>query len=505
MKERKSEKGSKRAGSSNNQNYNPGTFFNPISSKPFMRTESDFLGPVQVPDNAYYGGFTVRAAKNFQLSAHKAPPQLIRAILLIKKASALANRDEGLLEPIKANAILQAADEALAGKFDDQFILDAFQAGAGTPYNMNVNEVLANRATELLGGRKGQYLVHPNNHVNMSQSSNDVIPTATKLACLLGMTELERALIALESAFQKKAHQFAKIVKPARTHLQDAVPMTLGQQFRSYASAIIRSHNRIRAASDALKEIHLGGTAAGTGINTTPTYRASVAKHLSKLCGMPLQPTDDPIELTQNHNDFLHFGQSLSLVSTDLCRICTNLKLLSSGPKAGLAEIILPDVEPGSSIMPGKVNPSVPEAAEMAAMHVMGAMHSVELCCLNAQLDLNTNTPLVAFELLNGMDLLTNTATMLGRDCIGGIRANPKQIQHYVDQSTIVATALNPVLGYSAVSKLVQESVRTGKPVRQLVQERKLLPQKELDRLLDAESLTKPNLKTKKQGKGLVL
>lgn len=464
-----------------------------------MRTESDFLGPVQVPDNAYYGGFTVRAAKNFQLSNHRAPPHLMHAILLIKKASAQANLDEGLLEKNKADAIIKAADEALQGKFDDQFILDAFQAGAGTPYNMNANEVLANRATELLGGRKSQYLVHPNNHANMSQSSNDVIPTATRLACLLALPGLEKNLDDLQTAFSKKAKGFDKLVKPARTHLQDAVPMTLGQQFASYASALRRSHKRIQAATDTLKEIHLGGTAAGTGINTTPDYRKTVAKHLGKVSGIALRTTEDAIELTQNHNDFLHFSQSLSLLAADLCRISAALKLLASGPKTGLCEITLPDVEPGSSIMPGKVNPSIPEAAEMAAMHVLGAMHAVELSCVNTQLDLNTNTPLIAHELLSSMDLLTKTMAMLSRDCVNGIKANPQQLQKYVDESKIVATALNPALGYSQVSKLVQESVRNGKPIRQLVLERKLLPQKELDRLLDPESLTKPNLKARKK------
>ncbi len=461
-----------------------------------MRTESDFLGPVQVPEAAYYGGFTVRAAKNFQLSGHRAPPNLIRAILLIKKASALANLEESLLDPIKAKAIIQAADEALCGKFDDQFIMDAFQAGAGTPYNMNANEVLANRATELLGGKKGQYLVHPNNHVNCSQSSNDVIPTAIRLACLLVLPGLEKNVSDLEAAFEKKAKQFSKIIKPARTHLQDAVPITLGQQFASYASALGRSQKRVQSAANALQEIHLGGTAAGTGINTTPTYAKNVTAKLSKLSGITMHTTTDFIELTQNHNDFLHFGQSLSLLATDVCRICTNLKLLSSGPKTGLGEITLPDVEPGSSIMPGKVNPSIPEAAEMAAMHVLGAMHAVELSCVNTQLDLNTNTPLIAFELLNSMALLEKTCGMLTRECVLGIRADEKQIRHYVDQSTIVATALNPALGYSTVGKLVQESLKSGKPIRQIVLDRKLLPPKQLDALLDPENLTKPNLKT---------
>ncbi|MBI4360291.1 aspartate ammonia-lyase [Candidatus Micrarchaeota archaeon] len=458
------------------------------------RMEHDFLGSVRVPKDAYFGAFTVRALENFNLSPHKIPPLLLNALLLVKKASAQANAKERRLEKEKADAISRAVDETLAGKFDDQFPLDAFQAGAGTPYNMNVNEVLANRATELLGGKKGEYTVHPNNHVNMSQSSNDVIPTAARVACLMAWPKLEAAAKNLQDAFSKKATAFSKLVKPARTHLQDAVPMTLGQQFQSYASAVHRSRTRMKAGFAALSEIHLGGTAAGTGINTTPAYRKTVCIQLSKLCGVPLSPTDDPIELTQNHNDFLHAAQSLTLLGTDLVRISANLKLLSSGPKTGLSEIRLPEVEPGSSIMPGKVNPSIVEAAEMAAMHGIGAMHAVELSCQNTQLDLNSNTPLIAFELLSTMDLYTKTCTMLADSCVDGITANAKTLDRYVRESTIVATALNPILGYSQVSKLVQEALTKGQSVADVVLEKKLLTKKELDALLEPTRLTQPNL-----------
>ncbi|MDP2717820.1 MAG: aspartate ammonia-lyase, partial [Candidatus Micrarchaeota archaeon] len=444
------------------------------------RKESDFLGSVSVPSEAHYGAFTVRATQNFQLSPHRAPPHFMKALLLVKKAAAQTNQKEGRLDAKKAVAITEAANEALAGKFDDQFILDAFQAGAGTAYNMNANEVLANRATELLGGKKGEYRVHPNNDVNMGQSSNDVIPTATRLACLLSLPKLQKKAGAIASAFSKKAKSFSRIVKPARTHLQDAVPMILGQEIASYASAITRSQKRLKTAGEALAEIHLGGTAAGTGINTTPTYAKNVAANLSKLSGVPLHPTNDFVELTQNHNDFLYFANALSLLSVDMCRICACLKLLSSGPKTGLGEIVLPDVEPGSSIMPGKVNPSVPEAAEMCGMHVLGAMRTVELCCVNTQLDLNTNTPLIAFELLTSMDLLANALGMLDEKCVRGITANEKTLDRYVRESTIVATALNPVLGYSQVSKLVQESVKTNTPIREVVLRHRLLSEKEL-------------------------
>lgn len=463
------------------------------------RVESDFLGKVPVPKDAYYGAFTVRAMEHFKLSPHKIPAPLLRCLLLVKKASALANLEEGLLEKRVADAIAKACDEALEGKFDDQFVLDAFQAGAGTPYNMNANEVLANRATELLGGKKGEYKIHPNNHVNMSQSSNDVIPTATRLACLFLWPELDPSTQRLENAFSSKANQFSKLVKPARTHLQDAVPMTLGQEFASYASAIRRSRKRMKEGFETLREIHLGGTATGTGINTTPTYRKTVCRILSNLSRITLSPTKDAIELTQNHNDFLHAAHALTLLGTDLIRISTNLKLLSSGPKTGLGEITLPEVEPGSSIMPGKINPSIVEAAEMAAMHGIGSMHAVELSCQNAQLDLNSNTPLIAFELLSTMDLYAKTCAMLADSCVNGITANAKTMDRYINESTIAATALNPVLGYSEVSKLVQEALKKGKTVQDVVLEKKRLTKKQLDELLAPERLTQPNLGVQKR------
>ncbi len=465
------------------------------------RVETDFLGSASVPDEAYYGAFTARALETFKLSPYKAPPRLIEAILLIKKASAATNVEEGLLDKKKADAINKAADEALLGKFDQYFQLDAFQAGAGTPYNMNVNEVLANRATELLGGKKGRYTINPNNDVNCSQSSNDVIPTAVKLACLLELPKLDMQAKKLENSLAKKAKQFNTTVKPARTHLQDAVPMTLGQQLQSYASAIKRSRARIAAAGETLKEIHLGGTAAGTGINTTPLYREKVSENLAKLTGIAFAPTDDPVELTQNHNDFLHFAQALTLLSVDLTRICVNLKLLSSGPKTGFAEIILPEVEPGSSIMPGKVNPSVVEAVEMCAMHALGSMHSVELACVNTQLDLNSNTPLIAFELLNSMRLLENALCALSEKCVDGIKANSQKMKEYVEESHITATALNPALGYGPTSKLVKEALKTGKTLREVVLAKKLLAKGQLDSLLKPESLTRPNLKPESPAK----
>lgn len=459
------------------------------------RTESDFLGSVRVPAEAYFGSFTVRAAENFQLSSWRAPPHLTKSLLWVKKACAQANAELGLLDPAKGKAIVQAADEALSGKFHDQFILDAFQAGAGTPYNMNANEVLANRATELLGGKKGQYKVHPNNDVNASQSSNDVIPTATRLACIFAHQELDKQAALLSSVFSQKAKRFSKIIKTGRTHLQDAVPLTLGQEFASYGAAIERSRKRLHAAADSLKEVPLGGTALGTGINTPPEFAPLACKKLSHLCGMEIRSAADAVELSQNHNDLLHFSHALGLLATDLVRIANDLKLLSSGPKGGLAEIILPEVEPGSSIMPGKVNPSVPESVEMVGFHVLGSGRAVELSCLFAQLDLNTNTPLIAFENLTSATLLSNACRVLREKCVEGIRADEKRCRELLEGSTACATALNRRLGYGVVSKLVQESLKRGKTLRQVVLERKLVSPRELDALLSPENLTRPNLK----------
>ncbi|MBI5036323.1 aspartate ammonia-lyase [Candidatus Micrarchaeota archaeon] len=460
------------------------------------RTETDFLGAVRVPKEAYYGAFTVRAGGTFKLTGKRAPPHLLKSLLLLKKAAAMANGELGLVEEKKAVAITKAADEALHGKFDNEFIIDAFQAGAGTPYNMNANEILANRATELLGGRKGQYIVNPNNDVNASQSSNDTIPSATRLACLFAEKSLKKELSALAVAFRSKAKRFGKIAKTGRTHLQDAVPITLGQELASYASALERSEKRLDATAEVVKEIPLGGTALGTGINTSPEFAELAAERLSQLSGFELKTATDKAELEQNHNDLLYAGQSLTLLSIDLIRIANNFKLLSSGPKTGIGEIILPEVEPGSSIMPGKVNPSVPESVEMAGMHVVGAMHSIELSCMNAQLDLNTNTPLIAYNLLENFALLENACRMFREKCVEGIRADEKRCTSLLEQSTAVATALNPLLGYSKVSKLVQESVRQNKPFAEILKEKKILTPAQARQLLSPENLTKPNLKS---------
>ncbi|MEM4389535.1 MAG: aspartate ammonia-lyase [Candidatus Micrarchaeia archaeon] len=457
-----------------------------------FRTERDFLGSVRVPAEAYYGSFTARALANFQISGRRAPALFIRSLALIKRAAAEANMQLGLLDRKVGKAIVRACGEVAAGRFADQFPLDVFQAGAGTPFNMNVNEVIANRANELLGAPKGSYrFVHPNNHVNMSQSSNDVIPTAIRLAALLSLPSLLSELAALERSFRRKAAAFGNIVKVGRTHLQDAVPITLGQEFGAWADSLKADRRAIANASMELRVLGIGGTAVGTGITTHPRFRTLVIKHLSALTRLPLRP-GRPIQLTQDMGAFARFSASLRALSLSLVRISNNLELLSMGPKAGIGELHLPDVEPGSSIMPGKVNPSIPECVEMVAFRVLANDYAVALCTQAGQLELNVNTPLIALSLLESIELLTNTCRMFRARCVENIRADVARCRELLESSLIVATALNPYLGYPVMSALVRESLRSGKTLRQTILSHNLLSEAELSRILSPASLVRP-------------
>ncbi|MDO8339914.1 MAG: lyase family protein [Candidatus Burarchaeum sp.] len=485
------------------------------------RRERDAIGEVQVPSDAYYGAFTARALANFQLSGMRAKPVFIRALALTKKAAAQANAELGMLDAKSAAAICKAADEVLAGKLDSEFPLDAFQAGAGTPFNMNMNEVLANRANELLGGplsasggkgplplspsgergtipqrrnecsakqkvgRKGEYKpVHPNDHVNLGQSSNDVIPTVVRLSVMLNARGLVKEGRELEAALQKKAREFGDVKKLGRTHLQDAVPTTLGNEFNAYASALRRDVDELECALDRLGELGIGGTALGTGINAHPQFKEKIVLYLSKLTQLKLRSSKETVELAQNMNAFLQFSGALRMLAVTLARAANDLKLLSSGPRGGLGELILPEVEPGSSIMPGKVNPSIPEAVEMCAYHVMGSDRAVELACKSGQLDLNTNTPLIAHELLGSVELMENCCRMFREKCVVGIRADRKRIAEIYIKSNTYVTALTPRLGYAKVAELVKESLRTGKGVKELVLEKGLMSEKEIEKIL---------------------
>ncbi|MBU0532787.1 aspartate ammonia-lyase [Candidatus Micrarchaeota archaeon] len=450
-----------------------------------MREEEDFIGKVEVPEDAYYGCFTVRANKNFQLSGTKVNIELIHSVALIKKCAALANMELDRLDKKVGNAIVDASQEVIDGKFDKEFILDAFQAGAGTPLHMNVNEVVANRAEELLGGQKGEYkFVHPNNHVNMSQSSNNVVPSATKIAAIRLSKELVREAELLQKAFGKKSKEYDKVMKIGRTHLQDAVPITYGQVFAAYARAMEKDIYELKRTVEGIRELGIGGTATGTGITAHPQFREIVVKHLNKESNLDLKAAKDPIEMTQNMNDFISYSGALKRFAVSLCRIANDLRLLSSGPKAGIAEVILPEVEPGSSIMPGKLNPSIPEAVNLVSYQVMANDKGVILAAQSGQLELNFATPLIAYDILQSEEMLTRCSKMFREFCIDGIKINEKQTMENFEKTFGYATAFNPYLGYSKVSKLVTEAYEKGISLKQLIIEKGILNKENVEKII---------------------
>jgi len=474
------------------------------------RKESDFLGEVEVPADAYYGIFTMRASKTFRLSSQKVNMKLIRAVALIKKAAASANSELKTLDPKLGTAIMSAADEVIAGKFDDQFIIDAFQAGAGTPLHMNTNEVIANRANEMLGGKKGEYkLVHPNNHVNMSQSSNDVTPTAIRLASIPEAKKLLEESVALEQSFGKLETRYRKLMKCGRTHLMDAVPLTYGQVFSAWLRALEKDRQGITVAIDPLLELGIGGTALGTGINTHPKFKEMIVTKLRDMSKLDVRVAKDSVETTQNMNDFLRLSGALRCYATTLNRICNDLRLLSSGPKTGLEEMILPAVEPGSSIMPGKINPSVPESINMACWQVCGNDRAIELAAQSGQFELNWGTPLIAHNLLGSLELLKNGIMVLRTECIDGLKVDEKRVKELLDDSFAYATAFNPYLGYSKVSKLVTEAYGKGIPLRQLILEKGMMEESDIERIIaqsagPSEVDEKLKERMKKEGSGKI-
>ena len=450
-----------------------------------MRIEEDFLGKVNVPDGAYYGSFTARANENFQLTRIKVHSELIKAVALIKKSAALANSEIGTLDQKVANAIVKAADEVIAGKLDSEFVLDAFQAGAGTPLHMNVNEVIANRAEEILGGKKGSYkMVHPNNHVNMAQSSNNVIPSAIKIAAIrLARTTTEEGKL-LAKALRSKAAKYRKTLKIGRTHLQDAVPISYGQVFDAWARAIEKDIETVERGKAAIREIGVGGTATGTGITAHPKFRERVTHYIKKEGSVEVEMAKDGVEITQNMNDFLVLSAAYRNYAITLSRIANDLRLLASGPKAGMAEIILPEVEPGSSIMPGKVNPSIPESVNMLAYQVIGNDHAIMMAVQSGQLELNFATPLIAHNIFQSAELLANGSSMFRRFCIEGLEVDLEKTKENFDRSFGYATALNPYLGYKEVSLLVKEAYAKKISLRQLVLDKKLMKKEQLDAII---------------------
>jgi aspartate ammonia-lyase len=454
--------------------------------------EKDVLGEVKVPIDSYYGAFTQRAKDNFQISGIRAHKEFLVALATMKKSAALANIELRLLDVKIGNAVVIASDEVIEGKFDDYFVLDVYQAGAGTPFNMNCNEIIANRATELLGGNLGEYTVNPNNHVNMAQSTNDVIPTATRIAILFLLKELIAEARKLEWSLRKKAEEFRQILKVGRTHWEDAVPITLGQEFEGYAVSVAKDIKRMIDSSEELKELGIGGTAVGTGITAHPKFHETIVKNLNQLTNLNLKTSKNLIELTQNYNCFVSFSSSLKMLAINLQRIANNLSILNSGPKAGFAEIILPEVEPGSSIMPGKINPSIPECVIMVCFDVIGKDKTVELAASYSILELNVMCPVIAYNILQSMKLLTNTLKMFRELCVDGVKADEKRCLELLNKSTAVSTALNPYLGYQVMSRIVKEALKNNSSIKDVILKYNLIDKNDLNKILSPEEMTKP-------------
>jgi fumarate hydratase, class II len=424
-----------------------------------FRIEKDSLGALQVPADALYGAQTQRAVENFSISGLRPWRAFIWSMATIKRAAAEVNRDLGLLADDRANAIVKAAQEVIDGKWDDQFVVDPFQAGAGTSHNMNANEVIANRATLVLGGRLGEYHVHPNDHVNMAQSTNDTIPTAIRLGSLWRLDELLAALDGLATALEAKATEFDEIVKSGRTHLQDAVPVRLGQEFGAYALAVRRDAERIQRSAEGLRRLGIGGTAVGSGLNAHPEYHARMVEKLSDLTGLELYRSDNLFESMQSMADAADFSASLRTLALTLIRIANDFRLLSSGPSTGLDEIRLPAVQPGSSIMPGKVNPVLAEMLDQAMFHVVGCDTTVALAAQAGQLELNVMMPVIAHNLFEMMQVMIGAITAFTQRAVKGVSANREKAEGWLAKNAIVVTALNPLIGYSQGAALVKEAL----------------------------------------------
>jgi fumarate hydratase class II len=439
-----------------------------------FRIERDSLGELQVPADALYGIQTQRAVNNFPISGLRPWRAFIWSMALIKRAAAEVNRDLGLLDGTRAAAIAQAAQEVMDGQWDSQFVVDPFQAGAGTSHNMNVNEVIANRATLLLGGGLGEYRVHPNDHVNMAQSTNDTVPTAIRLGVLWRLEELLAVVFELAAALQEKSREFDPLVKSGRTHLQDAVPVRLGQEFGAYATAVERDAGRLQRAADGLRRLGIGGTAVGSGLNAHQEYHRRMVRRLTELSRLELYTSDNLFESMQSMADAADFSASLRTLAITLTRIANDFRLLASGPATGLDEIRLPAVQPGSSIMPGKVNPVLAEMLNMAMFHVQGCDLVVSLAAQAGQLELNVMMPIIAHNLFEAMQVTIAAVREFTGRCVRGLQANSDKAAGWLEQNAIVVTALNPLIGYQAGAQLVKEALASGRTVRQVAVERAL-------------------------------
>jgi aspartate ammonia-lyase len=465
----------------------------PISGE--LRREKDLLGERELPDHHYYGIQTLRAVENFPMTGIPISqyPHLIEALAAVKEGAAAANEELGLLDARIADAIARACREIRGGKLHEHFVVDVIQGGAGTSANMNANEVIANRALELLGHRRGEYsVVHPNNHVNLSQSTNDAYPTALKIAANWAIQELERSLAALRDAFRAKAEEFSDIVKMGRTQLQDAVPMTLGQEFHAYATTMGEEIERLRDVALLTREINMGATAIGTGINTDPRYAPLVREKLAEVTGLELVTSPDLIEATNDVGVFVLLSGILRRVAVKLSKICNDLRLLSSGPRTGLAEINLPAMQPGSSIMPGKVNPVIPEVVNQVCYQVIGNDLTVTMAAEAGQLQLNVFEPVIAFNIFQSVEMLGQACIVLRERCVVGITANRDRIRQLLEHSIGIVTALVPYIGYERATSLAQEALESGRGVYELILEKDWLSQQELDEILSPEGMTRP-------------
>ena len=465
------------------------------------RTEKDPLGSREVPASALYGVQTLRAKENFPISGLAPLWPFVMAQVWIKKAAALTHKETKRLDARLADAIIQAADEVLDRRHDDQFIVDPYQAGAGTSHNMNVNEVLANRANEILGGQRGTYTpVHPNDHVNMAQSTNDTIPTNIRLACLSQLDGLVKAFDGLRDALAAKGREFDHVVKAGRTHLQDAMPIRLGQEFTAYAGSIERGVRRVKEAADYLRDLGIGGSAVGTGVTVEREYPALAVKHLAAISGLDVRVGVDRIQLMQSMGDVAGFSAAMRVLAIDLSKIASDLRIMVMGPRTGIDEIKLPAVQPGSSIMPGKINPSIPEMVNQVCFQVMGLDTTVAISAEHGQLELNVMMPVIAFNVLLAMRILTNTATVFNEKCVAGIEAHEDMCGYWVERSAALATALMPHIGYAKAAELSKQSVKEGVLVRDMVRRDGLLPADQIDDVLDLRKMTEIGVPGGKHG-----
>jgi fumarate hydratase, class II len=457
------------------------------------RVESDTMGEVKVPNSAYYGAQTQRAVENFPISGIRLPREFIRAMALIKLAAAKANMQLGLLDPKKGEAIVSAAKEIMEGSLYEQFVVDVFQTGSGTSTNMNTNEVIANRAIELLGGKRGdKKVIHPNDHVNMCQSTNDVFPAAIHVSAA---EEIGRKLIpslqSLLKALERKTVEFDDFVKAGRTHLQDAVPVTLGQEFSAYASMIRHGIRRAEMARDTLLELPLGGTATGTGLNAHPKYSELAINEINRLSGFHFKKAENIFESMQGKDACVEASGLLKTIAASLMKIANDLRLLNSGPRSGFGEIDMPATEPGSSIMPGKVNPVIPEAVNLVAAQVMGNDAAIVMCGSLGQLELNIMMPVIAYDLLQSIEILANSSRVLSEKCVSGITADKERCYSYADRSLMIVTSITPHVGYDNAAKVAKKAMAENKSIREVILEEKILPKEKLDQVLDLKKMTK--------------